>query len=211
MSSNVQSGYDKWAPSYDEIENRTRDLDKIVTKTILSKLLPSTYALLELGCGTGKNTEWLINNAKRLTAVDFSEEMLKKARKKLKAHNLIFKKADITQEWPFENQSFDLITCNLILEHVEKLDFVFSEGMRILQPGGHFFISELHPAKQYLGSKARFELNEEFISPQCFTHHVSDFFSSAFNNGFKCKEFNEWFDDNNRNSVPRLLSILFQK
>ena len=152
MEPNVQSVYNTWAETYDEQENKTRDLDKKATQNILSPLINSSSAVLEFGCGTGKNTEWLANVAGQITAVDFSEEMLNKAKQKISLPNLIFQQADITRSWPFANESFNLITCNLILEHVENLDFVFFEAQRILKPNGYFFVSELHPVKQYTGS-----------------------------------------------------------
>ena len=69
----------------------------------------------------------------------FSEEMLNRAKEKYAASNLDFLQADITRQWPFDDGSFDLVTCNLILEHIEDLDFVFFEAMRVLKPDGYFF------------------------------------------------------------------------
>jgi len=45
---------------------------------------------LELGCGTGKNTEWLVTKAKQITSVDFSPEMLVKAIEKIKSPKVEF-------------------------------------------------------------------------------------------------------------------------
>ena len=211
MKTNVQSVYNKWAESYDKMENKTRDLDKKVTRFMLAEITSLSSSILELGCGTGKNTEWFIKNAKRVVAIDLSEEMLNKAKQKYPVDNLTFQQADITEEWPFENKSFELVTCNLILEHIQNLDFIFSEASRVLLPNGYFFISELHPFKQYQGKKAKFELNNEMVSPDCFIHHASDFFSLALNKGFTCLQFKEWFDDDVRESPPRLISFLFKK
>ena len=211
MDTNVQSVYDQWADSYDEIENKTRDLDRTATGTMLGKIINLSACVLEFGCGTGKNTAWLLKNTRQLFAIDFSEKMLDRAREKYSAPHLHFKQADINQQWPFENHSFNIITCNLILEHVPELDFVFSEAMRVLQPNGYFFISELHPFKQYKGSKARFEINNELKSPDCYTHHISDFFISAATKGFNCIEIKEWFDNDDRQSIPRLICFLFKK
>ncbi len=211
MNSNVQSVYNQWAESYDLMENKTRDLDKMVTRFVLEKKITSSNVVLELGCGTGKNTEWLMRNARQLTSIDFSEEMLKKARQKLKADNLVFLHADIKMPWLFNNHQFNIITCNLILEHIEDLNFVFSEAARVLKANGHLFVSELHPFKQYNGGKARFEINNVFTSPDCFIHHISDFFAAASNNGFVCVELKEWFDNDDKSSIPRLISFLFKK
>ena len=211
MKTNVQSLYNQWAATYDKIENRTRDLDKTATQAVLAELIKPSMNALEFGCGTGKNTEWLVTRIGNLTAADFSEEMLGKAKEKLCYPNLIFRHADITKTWPFESNNYDLVTCNLILEHVEDLKVVFAEAARVLKNNGLLFVSELHPAKQYLGSKARFEINEQTVSPDCFTHHVSDYFSAAITSGFTCVDLKEWFDNNDRALVPRLISFLFKR
>ena len=211
MDTNVMDIYNQWSNIYDEIENKTRDLDVVATQSVLEKIISSRTSVLELGCGTGKNTGWLMKKTEHITAVDFSENMLNKAREKYSAANLKFLQADITQPWKFESDSFNLVASNLILEHIKDLDFIFSEATRVLKNGGYFFVSELHPAKQYLGSKAHFERNNESISPDCFTHHTSEYFSSAIKNGFICIELKEWFDDNNPQFVPRLISFLFKK
>ena len=211
MESNVQSVYNTWAETYDEQENKTRDLDKEATRKTLSAVINLSSIVLEFGCGTGKNTAWLGDHAAQVTAVDFSEEMLNKAMQKITLPNIHFKQADVTKPWPFADQCFNLITCNLILEHVKTLDFIFSEAQRVLRSNGYFFISELHPVKQYMGSKARFELNNKFVSPDCYTHHISEYFSSATKFHFVCTELKEWFDDNNPDSIPRLVNFLFKK
>lgn len=141
----------------------------------------------------------------------FLREMLKKARQKLKADNLVFLHADIKMTWPFNNHHFNIITCNLILEHIDDLNFVFSEAARVLKANGYLFVSELHPFKQYNGGKARFEINNVFTSPDCFIHHTSEFFAATLNNGFACVELKEWFDNDDKSSIPRLISFLFKK
>lgn len=51
-------------------------------------------------------------------------------------------KTDISKEhYPFENESFDFVICNAVLEHVENPDFVVSEIWRVLKKGGKAYIS----------------------------------------------------------------------
>ncbi len=59
---------------------------------------------------------------------------------------------DLTKPWPMPSNSVDLVFGNLVLDHIENLDFFFREAARILRPGGNLFICELHPFKQYLVS-----------------------------------------------------------
>ena len=70
----IINDYYAWAYQYDNNINPTRDLDKAVTKKSLSNLNFSN--VLELGCGSGKNTEWLIARANKLVGLDFSASML---------------------------------------------------------------------------------------------------------------------------------------
>ncbi len=59
--------------------------------------------VLELGCGTGKNTEWLVTKAKKVIGIDFSEKMLGKAREKISADKVTFIQGDLTRKWEVED------------------------------------------------------------------------------------------------------------
>lgn len=205
----TQQHYNQWSATYDEVENKTRDLEKRAGQSMLEGLLFDS--VLELGCGTGKNTAWLSQRAKRHMAVDLSEGMLARARGKISSSHVDFQQADITKPWKFVSDKVDLVTCSLILEHIEDLAFIFSEAANAVNAGGQFYICELHPYKQYTGSKARFETEEGLQVLQCFMHHVSDYTSAAAKNGFAIEAVQEWFDEDNRSHPPRLLSILFRK
>lgn len=205
----TQNLYNQWSSTYDEVENKTRDLETIAGQKILS--LVHFERVLELGCGTGKNTEWLSKKAKQLLAVDLSQEMLAKAKEKVADAHVEFNQADITKPWNFVSINPDLITCSLILEHIKGLHFIFQEAANAIMPGGHFYICELHPYKQYGGSKARFETEKGTVVLECFVHHVSEYFDAAIKSNFSCMVLNEWFDEGDETNPPRLISFLFQK
>src|SRR5688572_17557478 len=105
---NPQQAYDSWATQYDSNDNKTRDLEAQALKNILSSI--SFQNCLEIGCGTGKNTEWLIQKAVQITAVDLSEEMLARAKEKITEPSVHFIKADINSDWNFAEGTYDLIT-----------------------------------------------------------------------------------------------------
>lgn len=75
---NVEKAYNLWANQYDDVLNKTRDLDQKSTIATLEKFDFST--VIELGCGTGKNTLYLLQKATQVIALDFSDEMLNKAK-----------------------------------------------------------------------------------------------------------------------------------
>ncbi|UEG51324.1 class I SAM-dependent methyltransferase [Ferruginibacter lapsinanis] len=206
---NVQQAYNIWADQYDTNDNKTRDLEAISLKESLANITFNNC--LEIGCGTGKNTEWLITKATHITAVDLSDEMLAKAKSKINADTIEFHKADITQEWEFINKQYDLATFSLVLEHIEDLDPIFKKLSTAIISGGHVYIGELHPFKQYGGSKARFDTDNGQQIVTCYNHHISDFTDAATNNGFAIVSIKEYFDDNDRKNIPRILTILLQK
>lgn len=206
---NTQEAYNNWASQYDTNINKTRDLEGKALRTVLSGI--SFESCLEIGCGTGKNTVWFAEKAGQITSVDLSEEMLAKAKEKITTDKVQFVQADITTDWRFRNQLYDLVSFSLVLEHIETLDHIFKETAAALKPGGHVYIGELHPFKQYAGSKARFETAEGVQVVDCFNHHITDFIQAAQKNGLTLVEINEYFDEDNRNEMPRILTLLFEK
>jgi ubiquinone/menaquinone biosynthesis C-methylase UbiE len=205
----IQSAYNIWSSSYDEDSNLTRDLDaEIVRKEFAGKKFDS---IIEVGCGTGKNTVFFSEIADKVYAIDFSEGMINKAKDKIKSHNVNFKEADITRNWPIANNTIGLVTSNLILEHIDNLDFIFSEANRCLKKQGEFFINELHPFRQYECKKATFVNDGKITEIDAFVHHISDFTNAAINNGFKLLKLNEFWHELDNNKLPRILSLIFIK
>ncbi|MDB5191288.1 MAG: SAM-dependent methyltransferase [Segetibacter sp.] len=115
----TQQAYNTWANTYDTVANKTRDLELIAAKEVLQNA--DFSEVLEIGCGTGKNTRWLQAKSNAITAVVFSEEMMKQAQTKITANNVTFKKSDRTKEWNFKEAS--LIIISLVVEHIEDIDF----------------------------------------------------------------------------------------
>ena len=203
----IERAYDEWASFYDCQENKTRDLEKNAAQSVIAT---NQYRhIVELGCGTGKNTSWLCKLSGKITAIDFSEKMLHCARKKITDNNVNFIKADLLAVWKLDIPLADLVTCSLVLEHIKNLDTVFKTVNKKLEINGMFFVCELHPIKQYLGSKARYEDGHNTHELKCFTHHVSDYLKAAENNDFTCLELKEWFDEG-ESDFPRLISFLFK-
>ena len=206
MKNNIDK-YNAWAYQYDNNINPTRDLDKTVTKESLSNI--DFFKVLELGCGSGKNTEWLITKADNLIGLDFSKNMLDLARNKINSKKVTFINADLNEKWPVNNNSFDLATINLTLEHIEILDHIFNSLFMKLTKGGKCFVSELHPKKQLAGSRAHFEENGTEVVLDVFQHSEEDYVQSAENAGFNLLAKEDWHD--NEKDIPRLISFLFEK
>lgn len=209
MNMSIQKAYDDWSETYDTDENLTRDLDQKVTRKTLSNM--HFDSILEIGCGTGKNTVFLAQIGNTVHAVDFSEGMIQKAKEKVKAENVHFSMMDITQKWNVEDQSFDLVVCNLVLEHIENLPFIFTQTAQVLKENGRLFINELHPFKQYEGKKAKFHRHRETIEVEAFVHHISEFLDAGRKNGLALLELSEHWHEKDRNKSPRLISFIFER
>lgn len=207
---NVKKSYNIWASQYDTNGNKTRDLEGVsLRKTLQDHEFKNC---LEMGCGTGKNTEWLISKADKIIAVDLSEEMLARAKAKIHSGKVEFIQADLNYEWTFAtDRQFDLVTFCLVLEHIENLDSIFEKLSKYVIAGGYVYIGEIHPYKQYMGTKARFETESGLQIVTCFNHNISDYTNSAINHGFEIMKVDEFFDDNDKNSIPRILTLLLKK
>jgi ubiquinone/menaquinone biosynthesis C-methylase UbiE len=206
---NTQQAYNDWASQYDSNENKTRDLEAKALRKTLNNI--SFRNCLEIGCGTGKNTEWFSQKAERVIAVDFSFEMLAKAKSKIISDKVEFKQTDITKEWIFTGQLYDLISFSLVLEHIEDLEHIFKEASALLNVDGYVYIGELHPYKQYAGTKARFETGQGLHVLECFNHNISDFINAAKKFQLALADIDEYFDNDDKTTIPRILTILLKK
>jgi ubiquinone/menaquinone biosynthesis C-methylase UbiE len=207
---NTREAYTSWSATYDADRNLTRDLDQVVTRASLANL--RCKSVLEIGCGTGKNTPLLAQIGERVCALDFSEGMIAQAKAKLRFDHVNFVVADITKPWPCEELFVDLIVCNLVLEHIRDLSFIFSEASRVLVDAGHFFICELHPFRQYQGTQAKFQRGAETVEIPAFVHHLSEFTEAAVRHGLSLRSFREWWhEEDEQDKLPRLVSFMFEK
>jgi ubiquinone/menaquinone biosynthesis C-methylase UbiE len=206
---NSRQSYNLWAATYDADDNKTRDLEAKALRETLEHI--SFDTVLEIGSGTGKNSRWLAERSKRVVAVDLSEGMLAVARGKDDSDGIAFVQADIREPWPFAAGQFDLVAFSLVLEHIEDLDHVFEQAADKVKRGGHVYVGELHPFKQYAGTKARFDTTSGQHILLCFNHNLSDFTRRATGKGFKIERLDEYFDNSDRASLPRILALLLRR
>ncbi len=206
----IAAAYDQWAETYDTDPNRTRELAGEVLR--LADLSITGRDIVEIGCGTGRNTEWLATQAASITALDFSEQMLRRATTRIPQARFI--QHDVRTTWPLADDTADIIIAMLILEHVEHLEPLFAEAARTLRPNGNLFICELHPMRQLMGGQAQFsntKTGERKLVP-AFLHNVSDLVNAGLAARFDVRRLDEWRDaDAGSDSIPRLLSLLLTK
>jgi ubiquinone/menaquinone biosynthesis C-methylase UbiE len=208
----VAVAYDEWSAAYDSDANATRDLDAAVLRK--QALLRREGDVLELGCGTGKNTEWLSETARTIVALDFSDGMLERARKRIRSNNVRFARHDIREPWPVESATYDLVVENLVLEHIEHVGPFFSEAARVLKPMGQLYACELHPFRQLQGKVAQFRSAQtgEKVHVRAHLHDVSEFLRAGLKAGLRLIDAGDWRDaDAPSKSAPRLFSMLWER
>jgi 2-polyprenyl-6-hydroxyphenyl methylase / 3-demethylubiquinone-9 3-methyltransferase len=94
---------------------------------------------LEVGCGGGILTEEIAKMGFITTGIDPSEQSLTIAEKHSKDNNLkINYKTGTGENLPFQNNSFDVVFCCDVLEHVSDLPKVIAEISRVLKSKGIF-------------------------------------------------------------------------
>lgn len=81
--------FDRLAPAYDALASgEAFQLQRRQTHRLLSRWIRSGFRVLEIGCGTGVDTEFLAGLGARVVACDPSEEMLSRTRRRLEMAGL---------------------------------------------------------------------------------------------------------------------------
>lgn len=128
--------YKYLAPLYDVIFN-----------PFLAKARRRAFALLDfktnddilfIGIGTGLDLPYIPKDC-FITGIDLSEEMLNKARSRMKNCNVELYKMN-AEDLEFENQTFDYGVLSLILSVAENPKAVMSEAVRVLNDNGKILV-----------------------------------------------------------------------
>src|SRR5882757_2009818 len=108
----TRAGYDRWAEFYDTEDNPLVFLEEQHIGALAGNVAGLKVA--DLGCGTGRHALRLAAAGARVTAVDFSEAMLARARRKPGAAAISFVQHDLVKPLPLESAFFDRVFCCLV-------------------------------------------------------------------------------------------------
>jgi len=143
----TRTGYRRWAPAYDEPRNSLFDVDEPVIHEIIDALPPGDA--LDAACGTGRYAAHLVERGHRVTGVDSSPDMLERARARVPRAEFLL--GDL-RRMPLLDDSVDLVVSGLALVHLPELGPAMAEFARVLRPGGHAVLSDVHHELTLRGS-----------------------------------------------------------
>ncbi|HUF47896.1 MAG TPA: metalloregulator ArsR/SmtB family transcription factor [Vicinamibacterales bacterium] len=116
-----------------------------VSLRALVGLLPSTWTVGDLGCGTGVTTAALAPFVARVIGVDGSEEMLAAARARLGDVSNVELRQGALEALPVEPATLDAATLVLVLHHLPSPASALAEAGRVLKSGGRLLIVDMAP------------------------------------------------------------------
>ena len=132
--------FDKMASKYEK--NYYGSQSRIMYKEMALKIEKFKHdSILDLGCGKGFFLENLKEYKSKLFGADISPQMIKYAQERIGKYAEL-KVAD-SENLPWENNSFDIITCILSFHHYPDPMTSLNEMKRVLKTNGHITIGEI--------------------------------------------------------------------
>jgi SAM-dependent methyltransferase len=108
-------------------------------------LLSESWAVGDLGCGTGQVAEMLAPFVDQVVAVDESAAMLTAARKRLKGYENVSVREGDLGALPIDDESLDAALLFLVLHYTADPAEVLTEACRVLKPGGRVLVVDMMP------------------------------------------------------------------
>ncbi|KAI0852854.1 putative methyltransferase [Daldinia vernicosa] len=212
----TNEAYDRWAVVYDTDGNFLQELDTIELKELFPKFLlsitaPRPWRVVDLGCGTGRNTMLLLGvpDVAEIIALDSSRGMLDVARSRLQkvddavgisinspsrtAPELHLEVFDIltASSPPIVAQQADGVISTLVIEHI-PLPAFFYQVSQILKPGGVLLLTNMHEQMGAISQAGFVDANTgEKIRPTSYTHTIADIVAEANKYGFDLEKIGE--------------------
>ena len=121
------------------------------SRAALLALLPSTWTVGDLGCGTGALLPVLAPHVAAVVGVDASDEMLAAARQRARAFANVDLRLGSLEALPLESASLDAAVMMLVLHHVPSPVPALAEAHRVLKPGAPLLVVDMaaHEREEY--------------------------------------------------------------
>jgi len=177
--------YRIWADTYDlEQDNLMLYYDKIILNELISQIKLKGKVILDYGCGTGRNWEYLLKyNPAKIIGCDVSPEMLSKLKlKHLNAETYLVKSDRPT--FLNDNQC-DVILSTLVVAHIKNIMELFAEWNRVIKTSGDIIITDFHPTLLAKGGSRTFKHENESITIENFIYPITEIERSLSSFGFR--------------------------
>ena len=183
----TENAYRQWASSYDDPDNGLLELDLPFIDAVLDDLPVGTA--VDTACGTGRLARRMAARGHHVLGFDTSAEMLGQARRNVPGVEFA---VGGMEDLPLDDGSVDLVTNALAMTHVADPLPAFAEWARVLRPGGHAIMTDVHPELVLLGSVPKAEgTNAQPQQAACHRHTVADILRAALSSGFRVCGFDE--------------------
>jgi len=132
--------YNNFAPKWEKYINNveTNKRLKVVFFDLLKGISLKDKDFLEIGCGLGYFSLEASKRGFNVTAVDVGENLVDITKRRVKKGEFIVCSAS---QLPFKNNSFDIVLCTEVIEHVENQVKAFDEMFRVLKKGGYLVLT----------------------------------------------------------------------
>ena len=129
-----------------------KDIDKWMLEVLP---LQQGMIILDVGCGAGKQCFSYLAHLSGKTAItggDVNEDLLAKAEEENRklGNRVTFQTLNFNDAFPFEDHTFDLVSCSFAIYYAEDIPFTIKEMHRVLKPGGHLFTTGPMPENKQL-------------------------------------------------------------
>lgn len=166
-------------------------------------------AVLDVGCGTGFGTLLLADKAEYAVGIDIKDKLIQYGMQKYQAGGLSFEVMD-ANKLEFQNESFDVVVINELLEHLSDHRPCLNEILRVLRPGG-MLISATVNRKHTFGT-ADNPLNRNHFrefDAEGFTKEIGNYFEDIKLLGQGCGEdFHDFVQNKSARGIERFLMML---
>lgn len=144
---------DKLVGNYDDIavqyaiDVENKPIHQFYVRPTMIRLMPKELQnkhTLDIGCGSGWYTEYLLNQGSQVTALDSNQYLVDYTQQRVqgRADTLCI---DLNNQLPFADDTFDLIIAALVIHYINDWKQLFSELTRVLKRNGEIIIAIPQP------------------------------------------------------------------
>ncbi len=139
MKKNIKKTYNKSDSSFKKSKLINNDYTDLIKKHV-----NKNSVVLDLGCGSGRLTKSINSIVKKIVGIDFSDELIKSAKKNSCASNIDYLVMD-GEKLSFPKHSFDVVVSHAVLnKKMCRAERALKSAFNVLKPGGKVIIKMIY-------------------------------------------------------------------